>query len=659
MHSISRAHIIPLLFFTVYFSLLTFQTKAQDIDSLIAIMTDRSFDNLQRFDALQDIMHNSWDQKRNIVLESTEKLRLRAIEEKNMELLGDVLLIQGRATHNYVSKEQTLEKYLECYKIYKSLNDTISMVYALNMIALTYDAKKEMRYRLRYLLTAIEVGGDDPNNSALSAAHANLGETYRNSGENEKALQHLLLSVRYMRHIEELGGKDVLINLGTVYFMISDIYIDLEEFEKADSCIAWAEDYYINGKDVGATMHANTRRGNLSRAKKEYDKALQFYRIATEANIELGGYGWDEYDHLLLNQANVYRKMGGYRQAIALCNQIETENLITLKDKYESLYLCYKALGNNQKALSYIEVLKGYEDQINKQVLEESQKQMAFHLEMLSDSAEHVEEIRLTNEANEAEIYKQKQTRNWSLAGGVLALILAIGFYSRWQYVRRSRDIISKERGRSESLLLNILPEEIAKELKEKGRADARNFDQVTILFTDFKQFTQASENLSAMELVEEINTCFETFDQICEEHEVEKIKTIGDAYMAAGGLPVPSEDSVRNTVLAGIKMAEFIVNRKKQMEKEGRRAFEMRVGINTGPVVAGIVGVKKFQYDIWGDTVNTASRMESAGEVGRVNISQTTYDLIKDDPRLRFESRGKVQAKGKGEVNMYFARLP
>ena len=179
----------------------------------------------------------------------------------------------------------------------------------------------------------------------------------------------------------------------------------------------------------------------------------------------------------------------------------------------------------------------------------------------------------------------------------------------------------------------------------------------VSILFTDFISFTETSEHLTAKELVEEINVCFETFDDILEKHKVEKIKTIGDAYMAAGGLPVPTDDSVKNTVLAALEMQDFISKRKAEMDAADKPAFEMRVGIHTGPVVAGIVGVKKFQYDIWGDTVNTASRIENSGEAGKVNISQATYKLLKADPQFAFENRGKIEAKGKGEMEMWFVK--
>jgi len=160
---------------------------------------------------------------------------------------------------------------------------------------------------------------------------------------------------------------------------------------------------------------------------------------------------------------------------------------------------------------------------------------------------------------------------------------------------------------------------------------------------------------LNAEELVGEINTCFGSFDFICTNYGIEKIKTIGDSYMAAGGLPVPSNDSVKNTVLAGIEMAEIMINKKHQKEQEGNTCLEMRIGIHTGPVVAGIVGVTKFQYDIWGDAVNLASHIEQSGEVGKVNITKSTYDLIKDDPIFKFEARGKIKAKGKGKIEMWF----
>ena len=213
--------------------------------------------------------------------------------------------------------------------------------------------------------------------------------------------------------------------------------------------------------------------------------------------------------------------------------------------------------------------------------------------------------------------------------------------------------LVEKEKQRSDNLLLNILPEEVAEELKAKGFAEAKQYDEVTVLFTDFKDFTRISEIMSPKELVEEIHSCFKAIDNIIGKYNIEKIKTIGDSYMCAGGLPIPNKTHAADIVSAGLEILQYIQTRIEEKNAIGKEAFHIRIGIHTGPVVAGIVGIKKFAYDIWGDTVNTASRMEANGEIEKVNISGTTYELIKE--KFTCIYRGKILVRGKGELDMYF----
>lgn len=232
---------------------------------------------------------------------------------------------------------------------------------------------------------------------------------------------------------------------------------------------------------------------------------------------------------------------------------------------------------------------------------------------------------------------------------------LLYGLFDNVKQVQSDRLKFKIEKEKTDELLFNILPHEVAMELKDKGFYEARDFQNVSVLFSDFKNFTLKSTQITAKELVDEINICFIAFDNIMGKYGIEKIKTIGDSYMAAAGLNQSSDHRASIVVQAAIEMQEFISSRNEKRSEDGKDAFEMRVGIHTGPVIAGIVGVKKFQYDIWGDTVNTASRVEANGQEKRVNISESTYLEIKDHPDFIFEEREAVEVKGKGWFKMYF----
>lgn len=219
--------------------------------------------------------------------------------------------------------------------------------------------------------------------------------------------------------------------------------------------------------------------------------------------------------------------------------------------------------------------------------------------------------------------------------------------------IEHSHQQVEEERQKAEEILLNILPAETARELKETGVATPRTYEMVSVLFSDFSEFTSAAEEMEPDELIEELNICFMKFDEIMEQNNMEKIKTIGDSYMCAGGVPAANKTNPIDAINAAKAMQAYIRARRSAREKEGRKYWGMRIGIHTGEVIAGVVGKKKFAYDIWGDTVNLASRMESSGEDGKINISDATYKYVKDIYKCQY--RGGIVAKNKGSVEMYF----
>ncbi len=243
-----------------------------------------------------------------------------------------------------------------------------------------------------------------------------------------------------------------------------------------------------------------------------------------------------------------------------------------------------------------------------------------------------------------------------------IAALLMLAFGSLYSFVRARQnakvlegknEVIREEQQRSENLLLNILPSLVADELKRKGHTNAQYFEDVSVLFADFVGFSKIAEQLNPQQLVSELDTAFRSFDSIIVKHNLEKIKTIGDAYMCAGGLPNGGGSQMRDMISAALEMQEWLAGWNKQRQAEGLPRFDARIGIHRGPVVAGVVGSKKFAFDIWGDTVNIAARVEQAGEGGKVNISGEAFEMVKNTIPCKY--RGKIAAKNKGEIDMYF----
>lgn len=223
----------------------------------------------------------------------------------------------------------------------------------------------------------------------------------------------------------------------------------------------------------------------------------------------------------------------------------------------------------------------------------------------------------------------------------------------RTKEIEKQKELIESAKAQSDSLLLNILPGEIAEELKQFGKSYARKHDQVSVLFADIKGFTSITEKLTPVKLVTQLDEIFGAFDNIIVKYGMEKIKTIGDAYMCACGLPKADEENAVKAVKAGLDMQHYIRDFGLANKVQDLPVFEMRIGVHTGPLVAGVVGFKKFAYDIWGDAVNLAAQMEQNSEVGKVNISGETYSLVKDF--FECTHRGKIAAKSKGQIDMYF----
>lgn len=255
---------------------------------------------------------------------------------------------------------------------------------------------------------------------------------------------------------------------------------------------------------------------------------------------------------------------------------------------------------------------------------------------------------------------KKRATRIWMAALAGLIFFISVLSYFRQRANRRTRGelaeknaMIEEKRRRSEQLLLNILPKAVAAELTITNKVTARRYEQATIMFVDFVNFTQAAEHLEPEMLVKELDFCFSRFDTIIGRYRIEKIKTVGDAYICASGLSDQNENPA-DMIRAGLEIQAFLQNLKAERAATGRAYFEARIGIHCGPVVAGVVGLKKFAYDIWGDTVNTAARMEEACEPGRVNVSGAAQSIARHV--FEWEYRGKIATKNKDGLEMYYA---
>ncbi|MGB5404647.1 adenylate/guanylate cyclase domain-containing protein [Robiginitalea sp.] len=496
--------------------------------------------------------------------------------------------------------------------------------------------------------TALEFAEIDGNKLNQAKALIYLGFTYYKSGEPDRAIADFNKSIEIIRNPDNLEEDEGLGVLGAAVFNLGNLYLQEDELLKARENLDEAAKIF---KQVNNTTGLNYVLGNqgiifakLGNDEKAEENLTEAIRLL-EQNQDYSALG--EYQIAL---AEVYLTTGQYDKSHDLATQ-GLENVQRIGSK--------ELIGKASRVLADLDFQsENYKEAFEHQAMymqyKDSMDVETVDMNRLVRAQAELEAVQANNKLEvQALQRKREQTALWAV--GITALLLTIiafGSYKRYRFVKNTNQIISEERDRSDNLLQNILPKQTAMELKKLGRVRAQRFEEVTVMFTDFKGFTSHAESMDPEKLVESIDYYFSHFDTIMDKYGLEKIKTVGDAYMCASGLPYPSKDHAYRILDAALEILKFVETAKKDDSKDHVR-FDIRIGINSGPVVAGVVGTKKFAYDIWGDTVNIASRMESASDVGKINISENTYEIVKD--HFDCEYRGNIEVKNRGELNMYF----
>lgn len=541
-----------------------------------------------------------------------------------------------------------LDYYQEGLQLFRATNDLAGVSNILNNMGAIYNAQGDDAKALEYFLESLRYGEESKNTLRIATALLNVGTVYMKKAQTYKeAIEILKRAIPQFEKIDyQLGVGVVCVNLGEI----------LLNQGKVDSALLYLEESREIFTDISVGFlsfslnligKSYIAKGDYAAAIKTQQKAIQ---VAKERESQL------ELAHAYLGLADSYSASG--RLLSAQDNYFQAEDLYKemgmkegLKDVYKGLANTYERFSDFRNAYQYHQLYSNYKDSVYNIATSDEVRSLRFTYELEKKEAE-IEILNRENELAQAKIERSSILRNFLFATAGFLIITIGGISYQYWYARKSNKIISEERNRSESILLNILPVETAEELKANGYVEAKKFDLTTVLFSDFKEFTKSSENHTPEELVKSIDYYFRHFDEIVTRFGLEKIKTIGDAYMCAGGLPVPNTTNPVDTVRAGLEMVAFV----EQVKKEpplGIIPFEVRIGVSTGPVVAGVVGTKKFQYDIWGETVNVASIMETNSFPGKITISETTYACVKDE--FVCLDRGEIAGKHGGRFKMYF----
>ncbi len=453
-------------------------------------------------------------------------------------------------------------------------------------------------------------------------------------GSNYYTLTDYVVAIYYLRKAVNLtNSADSLQARITMYNTLGLAYLNLNKLDSAKINLHQALDYAIRTNSQGWVANASGNLGHVYMLQGEVDKGEALLVKDKEISLQIGAKSpaagaFMELANINFNKGKVDLAAKQLDSAILLMNNMMPFHRKGVMYPLLSKISAYK--GRWQDAARYMDSTLVVLDSLTRL---DNAVQM-LRLKQLME----LQESRVEIAQREVSIRKKTMQGYVMIAGLLFALIAGVLVYRQ----KRKADSAKK---RSDELLLNILPKDVAEEMKTMGVSRARRFEETTILFCDFKNFTLYSEEMPPESVVQILNHYFMAFDSVVNSLGLEKIKTVGDAYICASGLPAPDPRHAEKTVLSALKIQEIM--------QKSPAGWQLRVGIHSGPVVAGIVGIKKFAYDVWGDTVNTAARMEQHAETGKVNISQATYELVKD--KFQCTHRGKLEVKHKGEMDMYY----
>lgn len=472
-----------------------------------------------------------------------------------------------------------------------------------------------------------------------------IGNTYYSREAFEKALDYYRQADALAEALDSKTVRvKVLNDFGCAYSKLEKRGEAIATFTKAVDLARSAglsQDIAINLHFLGAEY---MEQGDYPKAESCLTESLDLYRNMGSSNGIAAGQG--QLGVLALKRGRASEAVTWLEKALALAEKSEDKSLMA--EESLSLSEAYEKLGNPAKALAFFK--RHFE--IQSALSSEKSRARIEELQARFETDRKDKEILLLKQSEEIhalEIKKQKMLRNSFIAGFILSCGLVLLVFQNLRIKKRDNRIIAAEKAKSEALLLNTLPAKVVEDLKAKGATDPEAFEWVTVLFSDLVDFTSQAAGLDPKVLIGELNDLFSAFDDIITRCECERIKTIGDAYLAVCGMPQSDPKHAENICRAAMEILAFVEQRNHTAEYTWR----IRIGIHTGKVVGGIVGVRKYIYDVFGDTINTAQRMESHSEPMRINVSEATYTKVKD--LFRFSPRPSAEVKGKGIMQMYF----